>query len=317
VLDLKRLVALKEVARLRSFSGAASELSLTQSAVSQQVAALEKQLGIALLDRGPPIALTRAGTLLVERTTDALAHLSAAEAEISAFRGLKTGGLRIGAFASAASGIMPEALRRFHENHADVSVSLHQLEPVASLDALRRGEIDVAVTNHYNIDGEQGSVLALRRHYLFDEDVLVALPAAHRLAGQEQVWLRDLADDLWIEAINAGISLAALAQLATATGFRSNAAFEGDDFATILRLVGSGAGVALVPELAVRELPDDVVVAPIAPAGLTRAIHAVTLDTGIPALATTAIVDVLAQLGRERSRRRRPRRLRAVEDRPA
>jgi DNA-binding transcriptional LysR family regulator len=304
VLDLKRLVALKEVARLQSFSAAASELSLTQSAVSQQVAALEKQLGVALLDRGPPIALTTPGRMLVERTTDALAHLSAAEAEIVTFRGLKTGRLRIAAFASASSGIMPEALRRFHAHHPDVQVSLHQMEPRAGLEALRRGEIDVAVTNHYNVGAEQGSVLALRRQYLFDEDVLVALPAGHRLAGEDRVWLRDLASDLWIEAVNAGIPLELLAQLATTAGFRSNAAFEGDDFATVLQLVGTGAGVALVPELAAREAPASVVLARIAPDGLTREIHAVTLDTGIPAPATTAIVGVLAELGGELSRRR-------------
>lgn len=299
MLDLKRLLALKEVARLQSFSAAASELSLTQSAVSQQVAALEKQLGVALLDRGPPIVLTTPGRVLVARTTDALAHLSAAEAEIGAFRGLKTGRLRIAAFASALRSFMPEALHRFHASHPDVQVSLHQMEPRAGIEALRRGEIDVAVTNRYTVGPEEDSVLALRRQHLFDEDVLVALPAGHRLAGAEQLWLRDLASDLWIEAVNAGVPLELLAQFATTTGFRSNARFEGDDFATVLQLVASDAGVACVPALAARELPDRVVLARIAPDGLTRELHAVTLDTGIPTPATTAIVDVLTQLGRE------------------
>jgi len=305
MLDLKRLVALKEVARLQSFSAAASELSLTQSAVSQQVAALEKQLGIALLDRGPPIELTMPGRLLVERTSDALAHLSAAEAEIDAFRGLKTGRLRIAAFASALTGIMPDALRRFHVAHPEVQVTLHQLEPRAALEALRRGEIDVAVTNHYLLGVEKRAELALKRQYLFDEDVLVALPADHRLAGEARVWLRDLASDLWIEAVNAGVPLELLAQFATTAGFRSNASFQGDDFATVLRLVASGAGVAVVPELAARELPERVVLARIAPDGLTRELNAVTLDTGIPTPATTAIVAVLMQMGRELGRPRR------------
>jgi DNA-binding transcriptional LysR family regulator len=308
VLDLKRLVALKEVARLQSFSAAASELSLTQSAVSQQVAALEKQLGVALLDRGPPIVLTTPGRVLVARTTDALAHLSAAEAEIGAFRGLKTGRLRIAAFASALRSFMPEALRRFHASYPDVQVSLRQVEPRTALEALRRGEIDVAVTNRYTVGPEESSVLALRRQHLFDEDVLVALPADHRHAGAEPVWLRDLASDLWIEAVNAGIPLELLAQFATTTGFRSNATFEGDDFATVLQLVASGAGVACVPALAARELPGGVVLVHIAPDGLTRELHAVTLDTGIPTPATTAIVEVLTQLGREWAPMPRPRR---------
>jgi len=304
VLVLKRLVALMEVARLQSFSAAASELSLTQSAVSQQVATLEMQMGIALLDRGPPIALTPPGALLVERTTDALAHLAAAEAEIAAFRGLRTGRLRIAAFASASSGLMPEALRGFHAHHPEVQICLRQMEPRAALEALRRGEIDVAVTNHYDVGPELGSVLALRRQYLFDEDVLVALPADHRLAGEERVSLRDLAADLWIEAVNAGIPLELLAQLTTTAGFRANATFDGDDFGTVLQLVGSGAGVALVPELAARDVPAGVVLARIAPDGLTRKIHAVTLDTGVPAPAIATIVQVLMELGTGFSRRR-------------
>lgn len=314
MLDLKRLLALKEVARLQSFSAAASELSLTQSAVSQQVAALEKQLGIALLDRGPPIVLTTPGRMLVERTTDALAHLSAAEAEIATFRGLRTGRLRIAAFASALSSFMPEALRRFHASHPDVQVSLLQREPHAALEALRRGEIDVAVTNRYKV-GPEPPVLALRRQYLFDEDVLIALPADHRLAGEERILLRDLASDLWIEAVNAGIPLELVAQIATTAGFRSNATFDGEDFGTVLQLVGTGAGVALVPELAAREVPPTVTFARIAPDGLSREIHAATLNTGIPAPATTAILGILVDLGGEHVRQRTIR-LRAAARRP-
>jgi DNA-binding transcriptional LysR family regulator len=308
MLDLKRLVALQEVARLRSFSAAATELSLTQSAVSQQVAALEKQLGIALLDRGPPIALTKPGELLVERTANALAHLSSAEAEIIAFRGLKTGRLRISAFASAASGIMPEALRRFHELYPAIQISLLQMEPHAGLDAVRRGEVDIALSHRYSVEPDIGAPLALRQQYLFDEDVLVAMREDHRLAGAEQVWLRDLADDMWIEALKAGVPLELLAQAATAAGFHSMATYEGDDFATVLQLVSTGAGVALVPELAIRDVPDNVVFLPVAPDGLKRAIQAVTLDTGIASPATLAIFDILVQLGAEMRHARRGRR---------
>jgi DNA-binding transcriptional LysR family regulator len=308
MLDLKRLVALQEVARLKSFSAAAMELSLTQSAVSQQVAALEKQLGITLLDRGPPIVLTKPGELLVERTAHALAHLSSAEAEIIAFRGLKTGRLRISAFASAASGIMPEALRRFHELHAEVQVSLLQMEPHAGVDAVRRGEVDIALGHRYSIEPDLAAPLALRQQYLFDEDVLVAMREDHRFAGEEQVWLRDLADDMWIDAVNAGVPLELLAQAATAVGFQSMATYEGDDFATILQLVSTGAGVALVPELAIRDVPENLVFIPVAPNGLKRAIQAVTLDTGIASPATLTIFDILVQLGAEMRRQRTGRR---------
>ncbi|MGB2712234.1 MAG: LysR substrate-binding domain-containing protein [Conexibacter sp.] len=307
MLDLKRLVALQEVARLQSFSAAATELSLTQSAVSQQVAALEKQLGIALLDRGPPIKLTKPGELLVARTADALAHLSAAEAEILAFRGLKTGRLRISAFASAASGIMPEVLRRFHHRHPDIQVSLSQAELHAGLDALRRGEVDVALGLRYNIEPDLGPMLALRHQHLFEEEVYVAMHEDHRLAGEEQIWLRELAGDMWIEAVNAGVPLELLAQAATTAGFASMARYEGDDFATVMQLVSSGAGVALVPLLAIRDAPENVVFKSAAPDGLRRVVYALTLDSGIPMPATVAILEILADVGVELQRRRRVR----------
>jgi DNA-binding transcriptional LysR family regulator len=305
MLDLKRLLALRAVARLGSFSAAAVELSLTQSAVSQQVSSLEQQLGLTLLDRGPPIVLTPAGELLVEHGGHALDHLAAAEAELQAFSGLPTGRLRLGAFASAASGLLPEALRRFREIQPDLQISLRQLEPQASLEALRRGEIDVAITFRYSIAPAHEPALALREWPLFDEDLFVALPAAHPRAGCESVWLDELAGDAWIEAADAGIPLGLLAGSSSATGFRPRVLYEGDDFGAVLGLVSAESAVALVPDLAVKDVPDDVVLLPVAPEPLLRTIYVVTLATGRVAPATSAMLEVLAGYGRELTSRRR------------
>jgi DNA-binding transcriptional LysR family regulator len=316
MLDLKRLMALREVARLESFSAAAVELSLTQSAVSQQVASLEQQLGIRLLDRSPVIALTPAGELLVEHGGHALDHLAAAEAELAAFRGLRAGRLRVGAFASAASGLLPDVLRRFRALQPEVQIALRQLETEASLEALRRGEIDLAITFRYSIAPPREPARAMREWVLFDEDLFIALPASHPRAGQDGVWLDELAGDAWIEALQAGVPLGLLSGGSTTKGFRPGVLFEGDDFGAVLGLVSAESAVAVVPQLAIRDVPDDVVLLPVAPEPLVRTLSVVTLATGRVAPATGAMVDLLIERGRElTAERTRAARRRALHQR--
>src|SRR5918995_188082 len=124
MLDVRRLRVLREVAACGSFSAAADSLAYTQSAVSQQIAALEREAGTTLVERSARgVRLTDAGRTLVEHADVILARLADAEAELEAIAGLRGGRLRLAAFPSAGSTIAPAAIARFRAQHPDVDIS--------------------------------------------------------------------------------------------------------------------------------------------------------------------------------------------------
>src|ERR671911_1657516 len=140
MLDVRRMRVLREVALKGSFSAAAEALSFTQSAVSQQVAALEREAGAVLVERSARgVRLTEAGEAVVRHADAILAKLSEAEAELEAIAGLRGGRLRLAAFESAAATVMPVAIARFSQAHPGVELSMSLMEPEDSLPALRQG----------------------------------------------------------------------------------------------------------------------------------------------------------------------------------
>src|SRR5919106_864561 len=142
MLDLKRLRVLAEVARRGSFSAAADALYLSQSAVSQQVATLEREVGMSLLERtngGPK--LTDAGRTLVDHGEAAIARLEEAEKEVAAIAGLEGGELRIASFPTASAVLLTEALAEFSASHPDVRLSVTEAEPEESLPVLHAAEL--------------------------------------------------------------------------------------------------------------------------------------------------------------------------------
>src|SRR5919112_5076937 len=144
--DVARLRTLHKVAEHGSFSRAADDLGYTQSAVSQQIAALEHEVGLTLLNRAVrPVALTETGRVLVAHAKSVLEHLATAEAQLDAIRGLRAGHLRLAAFGSSLATFVPTALARFRGLHPDVELSLVEAEPSASLPLLRTGEVDLAL----------------------------------------------------------------------------------------------------------------------------------------------------------------------------
>src|ERR671932_1157055 len=147
MLDVRRMRVLREVAVRGSFSAAAEALSFTQSAVSQQIAALEREAGAVLVQRSARgVRLTEAGEAVVRHTDAILARLAEAEAELEAIAGLHGGRLRLAAFESAGSTLMPLAIAGFRERHPAVELSMTLTEPEDSLPQLRAGELDLALT---------------------------------------------------------------------------------------------------------------------------------------------------------------------------
>src|SRR4051795_1972948 len=147
MLDVRRMRVLREVAVRGSFSAAAEALSFTQSAISQQIAALEREAGAVLVERSARgVRLTDAGAALVTHTDAILARLDAAERELEAIAGLRGGHLRMVAFPSAAASLVPLAIAEFRRRHPAVELTLEPGEPQDSIAALKSGECDLAIS---------------------------------------------------------------------------------------------------------------------------------------------------------------------------
>src|SRR5437763_4355875 len=152
MLDVKRMRVLREVAAQGSFSAAAEALAYTQSAVSQQIAALEREAGATLVERGARgVRLTDAGRALVAHAEAILARLDAAERELEAIAGLRGGRMRLASFPTAGATLVPLAIAEFSRRHPGVELSLVEAEPEDAISQLKGGEFDVALTFEYSL----------------------------------------------------------------------------------------------------------------------------------------------------------------------
>src|SRR5829696_6022136 len=169
MLDVRRMRVLREVALKGSFSAAAESLSFTQSAVSQQVAALEREAGAVLVERrARGVRLTDAGEAVVRHAEGILAKLAEAEAELEAIAGLRGGRVRMGAFESVAGTIMPLAISRFAAQHPAVELSMALMEPEDAVAAMRAGDIDLALTVGSGKPGDREDEGVVHHHLLSD-----------------------------------------------------------------------------------------------------------------------------------------------------
>src|SRR5215217_931028 len=249
MLDVKRMRILKEVADRGSFSAAAESLSYTQSAVSQQIAALEREAGTQLVTRGSRgIRLTEAGEALVRHADAILTRLADAEAELEAIAGLRGGRLRLAAFPTVGATLMPLAIATFRKRHPDIELTVRQLEPEDSLPLLKCGEIDIALTiEPTTLDAAEG----LDSTHLLDDPMFLALPLNHPLANKPRVRMKDLANEAWIGTTDACSCGALVRSHCIRMGFEPKITFESDDYLAIQGLVAAGVGVAMIPTLAV------------------------------------------------------------------
>jgi DNA-binding transcriptional LysR family regulator len=296
MLDVRRLKTLREVAARGSISAAARALRFTPSAVSQQLAKLEQETGVALLDRGPSsVRLTEAGRVLVEHAEAILARLHEAEADM---RAAANGGsvLRLATFPSAAATLLPRALRARAALGEAVSVTMVETDPAQGVAGVRAGEFDVALTWEYDFVPAPAPE-GVERSWLLDDAIHVLLPAAE--AAPEVVDLADLAERAWITSTPRSSCHPFTRRACQAAGFEPRTVAETDDHRVLQRLVSEGVGVALESELALRELRADVAVRPLA-IPLKRRIFAASRRDPGPVVA--AFVGVLRDVSAPRLR---------------
>jgi DNA-binding transcriptional LysR family regulator len=273
MLSTTRLKILSEVARRGSFSAAAEALSYTQSAVSQQIAALEAETGMALLERHPRgVSLTAAGQTLVGHAEGILARLDAAEAALSAIAGLRGGRLRMASFPTAGATLMPLAIATFRVSYPDVELTLAEGEPEDIVPRLRAGELDLALL--FDFAGEIVLAEGMTQVELLEDPMYLALRRQHALAKKRSLRLEDLAEEAWIQTSSQSPCARHVVRCCHAAGFEPSVTFESDDYQTVQGLVAAGVGVALIPELALSVVREDIVIRALAPAPPVRRVLA-------------------------------------------
>ena len=260
MLQLSRLKVFVEVAKQGSISAAAEELSYTQSAVSQQIAALEAETGVTLIERLPRgVRLTTAGATLLTHAEGILGRLAAAEADMEAIAGLRGGQLRMASFPTAGATLMPLAIAMFRAQHPEVELTLAEGEPEEIAPRLYAGEFDLALL--FEFEGTSESLVSdLVRMPLFEDPMFLALPADHPLAGRRTLRLADLRAEAWVQTSSSSPCARHVVRSCHAAGFEPIVSFESDDYQTVQGLVAAGVGVALVPRMALSTPRDDVAI---------------------------------------------------------
>lgn len=273
MLSVQRLSMLREIANVGSIAGAARVLNISPSAVSQQMALLEREAGVPLLERaGRGVRLTDAGVRLAENAERIFAEIENAEADLaSATRGV-VGQVRVSAFPSAARSILVPALLDLRTAHPNLRVSTIDLEPEDALPAIKRREIDVILSYEWSVLPSLHDE-GIDRERLVTEPVYLILPRNHRLARESgAVSLAELKKADWIVG-HASTSMLDVVQAAAARlGFEPRTYFKSMDGQVMLSAVEAGLGVALLPSLILEGCPADVAVREIADLHIERTI---------------------------------------------
>jgi DNA-binding transcriptional LysR family regulator len=326
MLDVTRLRVLVAVARHGSVTAAAHALNYAQPSVSHHRARLEAETGTKLVQRaGRGIRLTDAGRLLAERATEVIGRLDAAENELAVFAGLRAGRLRLAAFPSALSTIVPAAAAILHERHPSVDLRLTEAEPPEAVRMLRAGYVDVALVFRHEVaeGGRPGArdttaghsdkaapddelVAAaepddLREQVLLSEAVHLIVPDTAVRGGTlplapavTELWPADLArlsEQRWIAGCDR--CREHLLQQCALAGFTPKIAFTTDDFVAVQALVAAGLGVTTLPGLALRAARHPGIQTAVLP-GSHREVLAVTYGEGPEPPAIARLLDVLS-----------------------
>lgn len=277
--DLKKLRILRALDECGTVTAAAARLSMTPSAVSQQLSLLSRQLGAPMLEPyGRRVRLTSAARLVLRHADRVFGQLEQAEAELAGYLHGEAGEVRIGAFATAITGLVVPAVARLRESAPRLVVRLVEAEAAEAFELLACGEVDLSVS--LSVRGSVAEDPRLVQIPLLDDPLDVALPVGHPLATAAGPRLAQLADDPWIFGGSGPWREITLGACADA-GFVPERAHTAADWAAILAMVGAGLGVALVPRLLSRAGESPGVVVRALPADLPsrRVVAAVRVGT--------------------------------------
>jgi DNA-binding transcriptional LysR family regulator len=265
MLNVQRLRILREIAARGTIARASDALYMTPSAVSQQMATLEREAGVKLLERvGRGVRLTPAGEHLVRHTERVLALLEEAQADIDAVAHGVAGSLKTCAFPTAARALLVPALARLRSAYPRLQLKMVDLEPEDSIPLLKVGDLDLLLTYEFDLLPTVDDP-GVERIRLMSEPMAVALPVTHPLAGGP-VRIADLRDDDWVVGRDGSPFLQIQVSISNQAGYQPKIDLHSNDYQVILAAVEAGLGVALVPPIArfadypgvVYRLPQDI-----------------------------------------------------------
>jgi molybdate transport repressor ModE-like protein len=294
MIDVRRLRVLRALADHGTVAAAAQALHLTPSAVSQQLAALEREVGQPVIERrGRGVVLTGAAQVLLEHAHALFAQLERAEADVAAHGRGELGTVVVGAFPTALQSIAAPAARTLAGEHPRLRVELHDVESPHCFAALAAESIDVAISM------ESASAPApddprYARRALLDDPLDAVVPAGHALAGVESVALDTLAGETWLGP-SPGTSCHEVTMAGCATaGFTPRLVHRTNDFAALMSFVAAGLGITLVPRLAQNHVPAGVAVIALRGTPPARRVFAATRRGSETRPTIAAVLDALA-----------------------
>ena len=298
MLDVTRLRVLVAVARHGSVTAAARALNYAQPSVSHHLARLEAETGAALTQRaGRGLRLTDAGRLLAERAEEILGRLDAAENELAAHVGLRAGRIRLAAFPSALSTIVPAAAARLEAEYPGMDLTLAEAEPPEATHMLRAGYVDVALVFRHCQDGIAASPLAdedtgTRSRLLLDDPIYLVTRGGAEPPLPKRPSLAGYAQQRWIGGCERCRRY--LIWQCELAGFTPRIAFTTDDFVAVQALVAAGLGITTLPGLALRAARHPGIQAAPLP-GSHRQVLALTYGQGPEPPAIARLLEVLSQ----------------------
>jgi molybdate transport repressor ModE-like protein len=293
VIDVRRLRVLRALADHGTVAAAAQGLHLTPSAVSQQLAALEREVGQPIVERrGRGVALTGAAEVLLEHAHALFAQLERAEADVAAHARGELGTVVVGAFPTALQSIAAPAARALARAHPDLRVELHDVESPHCFAALAAESIDVAISMESASAPEPGDPRYARRR-LLDDPLDAVLPAGHPLAGDGPIALQALREETWLGPSPGTSCHEVTIAGCAAAGFTPRLVHRTNDFPAMMTFVAAGLGVALVPRLAQGHVPDGVVVVALRGSPPARRVFAATRRGSDARPTVAAVLDAL------------------------
>ncbi|WP_199439073.1 LysR family transcriptional regulator [Umezawaea beigongshangensis] len=292
MLDLGRLRALHAVASHGSVGAAASALGFTPSAVSQQIAKLERETRTTLLERrGRGVALTDAAFQLARTAGEVLALVEEAEVTLEEQRGAAVGELSIGAFATAARGLLPSVLVELATGHPALDLRTVEIDPPEAIEAVARGELDLAVVHDWH-NAPLAAPESLCRREIGEDVAELVLPVTHRLADRAELTPTDLAGERWVCQPPGTVCHSWLMNTFREVGVEPDLAHRVGEYQTQLALLARGVGVGLLPRLGRGALPPSVRVVPLRPTP-TRRVFAIWRSRASRRPAITAVLGAL------------------------
>lgn len=283
---------LRAVVTSGSITAAAANLGFTPSAVSQQVAALERETGMSLLERiGRGVRPTAAGALLTEHAAIICRHVAEAELALADLRAGRTGRISIRYFATAGQALLPPALATLRREHPGVQVDLKLTDPEDPLPEVRSGRADVAIVVHRAADPVGGGV---RLVHLLDDPYRVVLPRGHRLQRKRVIELAELAEEPWVgNEWPAGPCVRLLLDGCAAAGFTPSFVVESEDYANAQGFVAAGLGISVIPRLGLGNPHPGVVVRRVTRPEPTRVIQAAVRESALDSPPVACLLDAL------------------------